>query len=199
MPNGQISGGSAIVNAGAAHIQGIEVEATINPFPNFSISGGYSYTDAKYDKFQFTYLSGGQVLIDDKTAVPFSFSPKNQFSVSARYDLKLDDIQTLSPSISFSHVDRYYTQITFPSQEPFGYLPQSNLLNLRVEWANVGRRPIDMSFFMTNVANKTFPIQLQANYGKNGASYGGGFARYVYSEPRMYGIQLRYRFGASAR
>ncbi len=199
LPNGQISGGSAIVNAGAAHIQGVEVEATVNPFPNFSISGGYSYTDAKYDKFQFTYLSGGQVLIDDKTTVPFSFAPKNQYSISARYDLKLDDVQTISPSLTFSHVDRYYTQITFPNQEPFGYLPESNLLNLRVEWSNVGHRPIDMSFFMTNVANKTFPIQLQANYGKNGASYGGGFARYVYSEPRMYGIQLRMRFGASAR
>ncbi len=199
LPNGQVSGGSAIVNAGSAHIQGVEVEGTINPVPNLSISGGYSYTDAKYDKFQFSYLSAGQILIDDKTGVPFSFAPKNQFSVSARYDLNIDDVQTISPSLTFAHVDRYYTQITFPDQEPFGYLPESNLLNLRVDWKNVGRRPVDLSFFMTNVANKTFPIQVQANYGKNGARYGGGFARYLYSEPRMWGFQLRYRFGASAQ
>lgn len=199
LADGTISGGSAIINAGAAHIQGVEVEAAINPFPNFSLSGGYSYTDAKYDKFEFTYLSAGQIVADDRTGVPFSFVPKNQYSISARYDLKLDDVQTISPSLTFSHIDRYYTQITRAEQEPFGYLPKSNLLNLRVDWTNVGGRPVDMAFFMTNVANKTFPVQLQSNYGKNGANYGGGFVRYIYSEPRMWGFQLRYRFGASGQ
>lgn len=197
--NGQVTGGSAVVNAGAAHIQGIELEATINPVRNFTISGSYSYTDAKYDKFQFEYLSGGQILIDDKSGVPFSFTPKNQFSISARYEIGLDDVQTLTPSLTFSHIDRYYTQITKPAEEPFGYLPQSNLLNLRLEYGNAFRQPLDIAFFMTNVANKTFPIQVGTNYGSNGGSYGSGYARYLYSEPRMYGVQVRYRFGASAR
>ena len=199
LPSGNSSGGSAIVNAGKAHIQGIEADVTVNPFPNLSIRGAYSYTKANYDKFQFSYFSGGQVLVDDRSAVPFSFTPKNQYSISARYDIKLDDMQTIAPSLTFSHIDRYYTQITRAEQEPFGYLPESNLLNLRVEWNNVGRRPVDLAFFMTNVANKTFPIQLQANYGKNGANYGSGFLRYIYSEPRMWGFQLRYRFGASGQ
>jgi len=198
LPSGAISAGSATVNAGSAHIQGIEVEGTISPVRNFTISASYAYTKAKYDDFKFAYVSGGVILIDDKTDLPFSFTPKNQYSVTAAYKIQLDDWQSITPSLVFSHVDRYYTQITRPEQEPFGYLPESNLLNLRLDWQNVAGRPVDFAFFMTNVANKTFPVQLQANYGKNGAAYGGGIARYIYSEPRMWGFQLRYRFGQAA-
>jgi len=199
LPGGGFSAGSATVNAGRAHIQGLELESTISPVKNLFISGSYAYTAAKYDDFKFSYLSGSTLLIDDKTAVPFSFTPKNQYSVSGSYKIEMHGNQSITPSFTFSHVDRYYTQITDPAQEPFGYLPASNLLNLRVSWDNLANLPMDLAFFMTNVTNKTFPIQVQANYGKNGASYGAGFARYIYSEPRMFGAQLRYRFGAGAQ
>jgi outer membrane receptor protein involved in Fe transport len=50
-------------------------------------------------------------------------------------------------------------------------------------------RSLDLSFFMTNVTNNTyvtgvFPIYVQF-----------GFESLTYSAPRMYGFNLRWRFG----
>ncbi|WP_375197813.1 TonB-dependent receptor [Sphingobium sp.] len=200
-PDGGISTGSATVNAGKAHIQGLEVEGSISPVSGLVLAGSYSYTDAKYDDFKFYYLQSGIIVADDRSSVPFQFAPKNQFSLSASYTVDLGKTGTIIPSVSFAHVDRYYTQITIPvgqpgGTEPYGWLPASNLLNMRLDWRDIGGTPVDLAIFATNVANKAFPVQLQSNIGKNGGSWGQGFARYLYSEPRMYGVQLRLRFGS---
>ncbi|WP_201515605.1 MULTISPECIES: TonB-dependent receptor [unclassified Sphingobium] len=199
-PDGNLSAGSATVNAGSATIKGIELEGSISPFKGLNLSAGYSRMHAKYDQFAFQYLLNGQVTTDDRSGVPFAFAPKNQYNIAASYAFSLGEMGNVIASASFAHIDRHYTQITIPigqpgGTEPYGYLPASNLLNLRVDWNNLSGRPIDLAFIMTNVTNNTFPTQIQSTFGRNGASYGQGVARYLYSEPRMYGFQLRFRFG----
>ena len=190
LPNGQALTGSATTNAGKAHIQGVEIEGSIVPTSGLVISGGYSYTDAKYDEFFFRSIQNGVVVIDDRKNVPFQFAVKNQYNISVSYAIDLGAAGEITPSATFAHVDRYYDAITMPSSaNPYNYMPASNLLNLRLDWHDVAGKPLDLAFFVTNATNKTFAVQGNTSFAT------GGSVRYFYNEPRMFGAQLRWRFG----
>ncbi|HEX7858001.1 MAG TPA: TonB-dependent receptor [Sphingobium sp.] len=69
-----------------------------------------------------------------------------------------------------------------------GRIPASNIINLNVNWDNVGGRPLDLSFFMTNVTNQVYYVSLNDNTSR-------GFVSRLLGEPRMWGVRLKYRFG----
>ncbi len=74
----------------------------------------------------------------------------------------------------------------FASQ--YGILPSSKVVNLNVNWEDVGGMPIDAAFFVTNVTKqKTI---LHAN-----VQVGSGFLSNIIGEPRMWGFRLKYKFG----
>jgi iron complex outermembrane receptor protein len=61
---------------------------------------------------------------------------------------------------------------------------------LNLNWHGVGGGPVDLSLFVTNVADKkyfTFATDLYDSVL--------GFASEVQGVPRMYGASVRYRFG----
>jgi outer membrane protein OmpA-like peptidoglycan-associated protein len=68
-------------------------------------------------------------------------------------------------------------------------IPSFSLLNLRVDWTNVFEQPIDVAFFMTNALDSTYATGGVPLYGFLGLE---GF---TYSEPRMFGFSVKYRFG----
>ena len=80
-----------------------------------------------------------------------------------------------------------------PTESVFGFnpglLPATNLLNLNVNWNDVMGQPIDAAFFMTNVTNEIYPVNLGTTLGSAGYEY------FLYGAPRMWGVRLRYRFG----
>ena len=47
---------------------------------------------------------------------------------------------------------------------------------------------IDAAFFMTNVTNEEFPVNVAGN------RQSGGYDAYVTNVPRMWGFRLKYRF-----
>ena len=72
----------------------------------------------------------------------------------------------------------------------YGVLPSSTVVNLTVNWENVGGLPVDAAFFVTNLTNEhTF---LHAN-----VQVGSGFLSNIIGEPRMIGGRLKYRFGGN--
>ena len=221
--------GAQTGNAGKAHIQGIEFEGEIRPFKWFTLSGNYSYLKAKYDEYTqlslfpngipaFGLPAGfdcGNVPYDAPSnscildGLPFQFAPKNQFSLSGRIDLPVDEaIGNISLTATYSYVDAQYTSPTKAiDDEPYAWIggncPRNSsgsvvcgpndgngLLNVNVQWNSVMGSNFDLSAFATNLTNETYII------GSNGASYQSGFNSYVYGEPRMYGVAVRFRFGS---
>ncbi len=221
--------GAQTINAGKAHIQGIEFEGEIRPASWFTLSGSYSYLKAKYDQYNlpslfpggipafglppgfdcgagvpFNVATGNCVL----NGIPFQFAPKNQYSITGRIDLPVDEaIGKISLTATYSYVDAQYTS---PSRanvdEPFAWIgggcsrnaagstvcgPNDGygLLNMNLQWASVMGSNLDLSAFATNLTNKDFIISSQAT------SYQSGFGSLIYGEPRMYGVSARYRFG----
>lgn len=44
--------GSVVRNAGESHSQGLEAELVLRPAPGWDVNAGYSYTDARFDKYR---------------------------------------------------------------------------------------------------------------------------------------------------
>jgi iron complex outermembrane receptor protein len=69
-------------NAGKAKIKGFEFEAVAHLTPNFSLSGMYSYIDAKYDE----YIVAGVNVANQRV---FQNTPRNSGNLRATYDIPL--------------------------------------------------------------------------------------------------------------
>lgn len=220
--------GAQTTNAGKAHIQGIEFEGEIRPASWLSLSGNYSHTKAKYDEYTLPSLfpngipafglppgfdCGAGVAFTAATGqcelagIPFQFTPKNQFSLTGRLDLPIDEAAgNISLSATYSYVDAQYTS---PSKanagEPYAWIGGNcphignsvvcgpgdgyGLLSMNLQWQSVMGSNFDLSAFATNLSNETYILS------SNGSSYQNGFNTYIYGEPRMYGASVRYHFG----
>jgi iron complex outermembrane receptor protein len=173
-----------IGNFGTATIQGVELDATLIPFTGFELTVSYAYTDGRYDDF-INIQTGGSEL-----GRPFSWTPPQKFSVNARYRLPVDQaLGNITLQATWDHSSHVY----FASQTDFAQ-PVSSYDNIsaRVDWKEIAGGPVDLSLFVTNLLN--------ADYGTGGIAVynAAGFSTYVWSEPRMYGAQLRYHFGGPA-
>jgi iron complex outermembrane receptor protein len=72
-----------------------------------------------------------------------------------------------------------------------GVGPAYGLLNLRLDWANIYGQSIDAGFFVRNATNHTQLVNTGSLLTALGVVIG------TYNEPRMWGGEVRYRFGGS--
>lgn len=172
---------TAIQNAARATINGIEADAHLAIRRWLSIDAGYSYTDAKYDD----YVVGGV----DFSDLPFVFTPKHQFNVGASLTLPLPErVGNVTLRGTYSWQDRIYAGDTDPTQ-PDSFIDSYGLLGARIDWENVlDTKNVDLSFFATNLTNKTYRIAVIQQYNAS------GYTTALYGEPRMYGASLRVRY-----
>jgi iron complex outermembrane receptor protein len=171
-------------NAAKATIKGVELEGDVRFGRLFSINAGYAYTDAKYDRY---VLPTTPPL--DLTNLPFVYTPKNQFNVSANLTLPLPDtIGEIKLSGNYSWRDRTYVGDTDPTQ-PFSFVPAYGLAGARIDWNNfLNSGHIDLAVFVTNLTNKTYRLNAIQQYDAT------GYTTAIFGEPRMYGASLRARF-----
>ncbi|WP_299688833.1 TonB-dependent receptor [Hydrocarboniphaga sp.] len=172
------------VNAAKATIKGAEVEFTILPTDNTEISGFYSYTDASYDEF-IDPLTGADI-----SNQPFARAPKNVYSITGRYTLPTPaEIGKTSVQVNYFHTAGYSASDTYaPEQSVDAY----GLLNLRADWNSVMRSGFDLGFFVKNALDKEY---LNA-FGDIYTSAAIGIVTRTPGEPRSFGLDIRYRFGA---
>jgi len=194
------AGGARTRNADA-RIRGIEVEASLRPFPGLEIGGNFSYTDAKYKKYEYTSATptlacNGLVQpgsIVDASCIPFQYVAKYIWSAHVAADRELgDDFGTLSLYVSYSHSSSQYTDpVNIPALQPGATLAPFGLLNASLDLRKVAGSGFDLGVFVTNATNKLYRIS-----NSNGFQNGGLLVNEtLFGEPRMYGLRLRYNFG----
>jgi iron complex outermembrane recepter protein len=192
IPNGTGGVFTQINNVAKVRISGLELENQFVLSKQFQFFINYSYIDAKYDKWPGTTTTiFGEVL--PNTDSPFVSVPEHQGTVGARYILPVPES---AGELSLS--GEYYQQsgmwlddtalAVFPEKP--GYQKGYDNLNLRADWTNALGTPLDVSVFARNVLDDEYLV------GSNSAATGLGFVTSTYNEPRTYGLQLRYRFGA---
>jgi iron complex outermembrane receptor protein len=168
------------VNAATATVEGVEFKGDFLPTDDITISPHFSYTYGSYD----TFPAG----VADSQNPPFPNS-RIQYGITGSYRLPLDvSLGTVEVSATYSW--NAHQTVSFTPGEMSPIVPSYDLLNLRVDWTNIFQQPIDAGFFMTNALDKTYQTGGTRYYAQLGVD------TYIYSEPRMFGFSLKYRFDA---
>jgi iron complex outermembrane receptor protein len=175
-------------NAAKATIKGVELEGDVRLSRLFSISGGYAYTDARYDTYLEPSSVAGSAPID-RSNLPFVYTPKSQFNLSANLTLPVTDtFGEIKLSGNYAWKGRTYVGDTDPTQ-PFSFVDAYGLAGARLDWNNVmNNGHVDLSFFVTNLTNKTYQTNVIQQYNAT------GYSAAIFGEPRMYGMSLRSSF-----
>lgn len=198
-PGAPVAGGTGIVNAGKSRIWGLEVDTAVTLFDSLKLEAGYTYLNTKLvdlvgipPEDNVPWVPGASPwAVVNPTGLeggPLALSPKHRLQLSGNYTLPLDEsIGEISFGATYVYTDR---QLANSGTDPrFQFLPSTNLLNLNANWKNVLGQPFDLAFFMTNVTNEKFPLNV-ANFFNS-----FGFESQNVNEPRMWGFRLKYRFG----
>jgi len=176
-------------NIAKARIDGLEMTAALQATDNLLLSLNYSYIDPEYEEwpgFTTSVQTGAQLPLVDS---PFVGTPKHQATASVRYTLP-----TPAEWGEIAATMNYYQQSSVHLNDTeladgFGKEPGYSNLNLRLDWANVIGTPVDLALFVTNATDDVHAQSLNSFYSVVGT------ANAVYSEPRMWGAEIRYRFG----
>ncbi|HEX7856159.1 MAG TPA: TonB-dependent receptor [Sphingobium sp.] len=179
-----------IANAGKSTIKGVEIDTSIRLFEGFNLDASYAYLDTKLKSVTKPAIPNGFRDIPVPVAGgPLALTPKNKYSVTASYTLPLaDEIGRITIAGTFTHQDSMLGQIT--SAPSLVQLPPQNNLNLNVNWNSVAGAPVDLGFFATNVTKEKYFV-----YTTGGADI-YGYDGLILNQPRMYGVRLKYHFGA---
>lgn len=175
---------SLTINAASAELNGIEFEGELVPFKGLELQAVYAYGQAGFQNF---YSPAAAVA---NQTYNWSNLPKHKITIAVDYHLPLDPaLGDISVGGNFTWQDHFFNST---SQDPLQTTPDLQLLNVQAQWQNVMGYPFDLSFFMTNATDKAYGLGGFEIYRSVGTS------SLVWSEPRMYGFRLRYRFGADA-
>lgn len=188
-------------NVGKSTLYGGELEFTLLPTSRVEISGFLAYIKARYDEYlSRANLGGGLTAPVDFSDVPYGGSnplAKWQGGLSASYKLPLDNAKgTVKFSGDLTWRGRSETNneaaiAAHPGGARGSFTPQilepgRALLNLRVDWNRFLGNPVDVGIYVTNATDKVY-IQ--------GGSAVLGATTVHFAEPRMFGIEVSYKFG----
>lgn len=165
-----------ILNGGAAHSQGLEVEATFRPTTLLTFGANFSVQEAEYD--------GGS--LPDGTPLRYiPFAPNYTASLYAEQKIELGDWEV---SLLPEYVRRGRTYLT-PNNDPDGRVSPYGLWNLRVGVSPAGG-PWRLTLWGKNLGDKVYETRLFDSFNQD--LVGQKFI--ILGEPRTYGLELRVDF-----
>jgi iron complex outermembrane receptor protein len=185
-----VSAAQGIASGATSTIKGVEVDASISPFTGLRLDVGYAYLDTKLKSFpDLSQVPPGFAQLFPAATLngPLAGTPKNKYTITGSYTLPVSsDIGRIALSATFTHTD---SMLGNTSSLPIHQtIEPENLLNMNLNWSNVVGRPVDLSFFVTNLTNEKFYTYYI------GSSF--GWEAGIPNEPRTYGVRVKYRFGS---
>lgn len=184
-------------NAANATIKGVELEATLRPLSNFSITTALSYLDGEYDDYGSavgafynadTATPGSGLGM--ATGVPINASgmdvlrmPKFSGFVSGNYQIPVGS-GMIETSATYSFKSKYDYEFVLTENTRNLRQPGFGILSGEIGYAADGGR-WKISVYGVNILDKTY-----FNLRQSGST--GVIA--VYGEPRTYGIRLEAKF-----
>ena len=198
--NGTIVTADPTLNSAAAKFSGIEFSQIVS-YKRLNFNGNFSVNNGSYTKF---FEANGAALpcvdpltnalhdCQDLSGTPFQHSPKYKVNLQLAYDLPISEkYGTVTPLIQYSFTGQQHFG-SGPINSPFDITKAYALVNLRIDWHNVLGHPFDADFFVRNLFDKAYQTELSPLY----ANSLFGYNTVQYGEPRFFGFELKYRFGA---
>lgn len=184
-------GTTAIVNAGASTIWGVEVEGNVQLTEQFVVSASYTYLNTKVDSLDFPPIPPNTVAsapsITTAEGEPLSYAPDNKLALTATWFIPLsEDAGDARLSITYAYTDE--VQAASKATSEFATLDDYAIVNVNFNWERIFGSPIDLSAFITNVTDEEYQTFLTGNWN-NGFEFG------QVGQPQMLGARVRYNFG----
>ncbi|ATI80645.1 TonB-dependent receptor [Sphingobium yanoikuyae] len=168
---------TVIDNTAKQRNTGGEFEATFNT-DYFTLTGFYSYTKVKILEGAATSSLGSEIA---QRGVP-----KHQVGATATISPPINEkVGELNLVMNYT----WRSDIYLDDFEIEGRQPAYSLVNLRAELKNVGGSGAYVAAFVNNALNETYRIGVLGLMAE-----GLGFQSSVYGEPRMYGLEIGYKF-----
>ena len=183
------SGGasSALVNAGEATYQGIELDLLAILTEELSLDVTYGYLDAEFGTYEAVDPATDQIVnIADITTVPRA--PENTAAIGLQYDFTPFSFADVSARFEATYLD----SVTFSAiNNQYDTAEARWLMGARVSLNNIqvgDSGALRISAWGKNLADE--------EYREWGIDFGSlGYAGNVYGMPRSYGIDVVYTFG----
>ena len=192
--------GSSIANAGAATIQGLELEAILRPLPEVTVRGALGLTDASYDRFvdQTWDINPGTGLVEnirplDRSNEPFFNVPSLSFDGTVEWTILPDryglpNVGSITPVVHVYHQSATHSHFTAAGHASgrFRQKPYT-LLDLRLLWDLWDDRT-QIAIFANNVTDTRYfdsSVDLTNTLGIGGV---------YFAQPRTIGAEVRYRW-----
>lgn len=178
-------------NIAEAEIQGLELSLQLLATDRLQLGLTYSYIDAEYTKwpgFVTNVITGELLPYKDS---PYVGTPEHQGTLTARYTLP-----TPAEWGEMTLMADYYLQSavwlndTALADNGLGRQGGYGNLNVRFDWSNVLGESFDIALFVKNATDDVHAVAWAGFYTVVGTAFA------VYNEPRMFGAEFRYRFGA---
>lgn len=164
------------INTGKRTLSGFETELMVELLDSLMVSNTTAYVHQKINELSLPPVPGLQGPSFDPA------SPKWATTVALRWVLPF---QPLGGEVVFN-ADYYWQDAYFVGNAE---LPSYEVSNLRLDWNDFAGTGVDLGFFMRNVFDDEYP------YAVSSTAAAIGVHTLSYAEPRMYGLQVNYRFG----
>jgi iron complex outermembrane recepter protein len=167
-----------IDNTAKQRNEGGEFEATLG-FDEFSLNAFYSYTKVKI-------LEGAVVNNIYGPEIAQRGVPKHQVGATGTFSPPIDEsVGKLNMILNWT----WRSEMFLDDFETEGRQQPYSLINARIELNDIGRTGLSAAVFGNNLTNERYRIGVLGLMAE-----GLGFQSSVYGEPRMYGVELGYRF-----
>lgn len=168
-------------NASEAEIEGFELQGSVAPLESLRFDATYSYNRGKYTKID-------PAAAPSLVGIPFAYLPKHKYSVSGAWTLPFGAAAGgVTLRASYAYQSEYFSA---PNVQPLDHIAPFHLVNLSLDWNEMFGSDIDCLLFVANATDEVYRTGQYSSYVEAGEIIS------LYGEPRMYGAQLRYRFGA---
>lgn len=171
-----------VSNAESARVNGAELEVSFRPIPNFLLTGGLGYTDAKYKVWEF--IDPVINSREDLSNNDFALVPEFTYSVSGNYHMNVRDFD-LNFVLTWAGSSSYFlspeNRADF-KQKGFG------LLSGRIALTPSNER-WELAIFGNNLTNEVYDT-----FGSVYGLPGGALLVPVTGAPRMIGASATFRF-----
>jgi iron complex outermembrane receptor protein len=182
------SGGasSAIVNAGEATYQGLELDLVALLTEGLTLDFNYGYLDAEFDEYLARDPATNQ-LVDISDVTEVTRAPEHTANLGLQYDFQPFSFGILSMRLDVSYTDEFVYHVF---NNRWDYTKEHTLVNARISLNEVplgGDHSLRFSLWGMNLTDE--------EYREWGIDFDAlGFAGGTYSRPTTYGLDISYFF-----
>lgn len=204
------SSSSEIINAGAGHVEGVELDFQVEPSPYITFGANYSYTKTAYSSFdvQLKHPVTGLVGTYDFSDREFAGVPKHQANAFITISPPTpESFGKLSMTADWFYNGKSYINELYQSrsQMSVAYTPAKyalipdlvrphitkgyQLVNLRADLKEAFGSQFDLGFYVKNLTNEDAEVGASNQYPSS-----SGVAAVTMGPPRTFGMELTYHF-----